>query len=278
MSKLVDKERLSKLAKALDERSKNLVNTETERALAVEQGLRNDLTSEIARATGKERELHAAITEEVATRVSEITRVEDLVNAETERSQQAETGLGQRIDSLNTKVTEVESNYKSEDAKLSGRISVVEELVGVENGEGPSLSERLNIAEEAIEEIVSINEEQATKIQANTTSIDGVKSDLNKEISDRKTAVQEVQASVNTVAQNLADEVENRTQAIQEAKTELETAISTGDAKALKDAKEYADTKIAALVDTAPEALNTLGELAKAIKDHESEYEAYVST
>ena len=47
-------------------------------------------------------------------------------------------------------------------------------------------------------------------------------------------------------------------------------------AKAEADAKAYADEKITALVDSAPDAMNTLGELAKAIKDHTDVYEAYV--
>ena len=48
-------------------------------------------------------------------------------------------------------------------------------------------------------------------------------------------------------------------------------------AKAEKDAKAYADEKIAALVDSAPEAMNTLNELAKAISDHGDVYEGYVA-
>ena len=39
-------------------------------------------------------------------------------------------------------------------------------------------------------------------------------------------------------------------------------------ATALTDAKSYTDTKIAALVDSAPDTMNTLNELATAIKDH----------
>jgi hypothetical protein len=54
----------------------------------------------------------------------------------------------------------------------------------------------------------------------------------------------------------------------------LNTAIAT----AKSDAQKYADDKITALVDSAPAAMNTLNELAKAINDHQDEYEAYVQT
>ena len=48
--------------------------------------------------------------------------------------------------------------------------------------------------------------------------------------------------------------------------------------KAEADAKDYADQQITALVDSAPDAMNTLNELAAAINAHGTEYEAYVAT
>ena len=55
--------------------------------------------------------------------------------------------------------------------------------------------------------------------------------------------------------------------------TTINTAITT----AITDAQSYADQKIAALVDSAPDALNTLNELASAITDHQEIYDAYVT-
>lgn len=52
----------------------------------------------------------------------------------------------------------------------------------------------------------------------------------------------------------------------------LNTAIST----AQTAAQTYADNKIAALVDSAPDAMNTLNELATAINAHQDVYTAYV--
>lgn len=42
--------------------------------------------------------------------------------------------------------------------------------------------------------------------------------------------------------------------------------------------KEYVDTSVANLVNSAPEALNTLGELATALQNHEDEYDALLET
>ena len=58
----------------------------------------------------------------------------------------------------------------------------------------------------------------------------------------------------------------------------LNTAIATAKSGAISESKSYTDTAIANLVDSAPEAMNTLNELAKAIGDHQTEYEAYVAT
>ena len=54
------------------------------------------------------------------------------------------------------------------------------------------------------------------------------------------------------------------------------TTINNSIATAKSDAQKYADNKIAALVDSAPDAMNTLNELANAISDHQDVYDAYV--
>ena len=54
------------------------------------------------------------------------------------------------------------------------------------------------------------------------------------------------------------------------------STINTAISNAQSAAQSYADTKIAALVNSAPEAMNTLKELADAIDAHQDVYEAYV--
>lgn len=55
------------------------------------------------------------------------------------------------------------------------------------------------------------------------------------------------------------------------------TALNTSISSAETRAKNYADQKITALVNSAPTAMDTLGELAKAISDHQDVYDAYVA-
>ena len=60
------------------------------------------------------------------------------------------------------------------------------------------------------------------------------------------------------------------------AATGLYKLIADGDAAVLEAAKQDAADQIAALVDSAPDAMNTLNELAGAIEAHQNVYDAYV--
>lgn len=55
-------------------------------------------------------------------------------------------------------------------------------------------------------------------------------------------------------------------------------AINNADTGILKQAKTYADQKVTDLVNGAPEAMDTLNELASAITNHQTVYDAYVKT
>lgn len=57
-----------------------------------------------------------------------------------------------------------------------------------------------------------------------------------------------------------------------------ESNIAGSIKKAEADAKSYADTKITELVNGAPEAMNTLSELAEAINNNKDIYDAYIDT
>jgi hypothetical protein len=60
------------------------------------------------------------------------------------------------------------------------------------------------------------------------------------------------------------------------AATGLYKKIDDADAQVLSDAKAHAEQKIAELVNSAPEAMNTLKELADAIEAHQDVYDTYV--
>ena len=84
---------------------------------------------------------------------------------------------------------------------------------------------------------------------------------------------------------NIANGIQALEQAVGDAGNDADIAasglyklIADGDADVLEAAKQHADDAIAALVDSAPDTMNTLQELAKAITDHQDVYDAYVET
>ena len=94
----------------------------------------------------------------------------------------------------------------------------------------------------------------------------------------REKADEALQGQINAINSD-AEALEARVKANEDKLAVVQGADSVEGsiAKAEKDAKDYADEKIAALVDSAPEAMNTLNELAKAIKDNKDVYDGYVA-
>ena len=87
-----------------------------------------------------------------------------------------------------------------------------------------------------------------------------------------KDAVDPVQADLDELEAVVGGPAEGENPA-----TGLHKIVADGDAKALQDAKTYTDEQITALVDSAPEAMNTLRELAEEIEAHQDVYDAYVA-
>ena len=74
----------------------------------------------------------------------------------------------------------------------------------------------------------------------------------------------------------IADAVKAEKDRAEDAEAAIRGEFAAADATNLQAAKDYADQKITALVDSAPDAMNTLNELAEAIKGNKDVYDAYV--
>lgn len=93
------------------------------------------------------------------------------------------------------------------------------------------------------------------------------KSDSGHDHNDKYYTETEIDNKINTI---------NTTITTKEAA--LQTSIATNKTSAVTEARSYTDTAISNLVNSAPESLNTLKELADAIELHKDDYEAYVET
>lgn len=221
MAKLVDKERLAKLAKALDDRAKAAVAAEKARAEAAEQALGERIAANEAFVAAQ-----PGVDEAQNNRIKALEDDAPVKQAAIEAAQAAADQAQDEVDAVEERAT-----------ALEGRMDAVEEDVA-----------RLDGAED-------------------------VEGSVKKQIKD---AIDQV----NGAAAGLEERVKANEDDIAEMKAEeakIREDFAAADAQALADAKDYADQQITALVNGAPDAMNTLNELAKAINDNQGVYDAYVA-
>lgn len=222
MSKLVDKERLARLAKALDDRAKAAVaalKQEVDAAQEVQDG--------------------------------RIKANEDAIAA----INHAETGiLAQAKGYADQKDGEMKEYVDQQDGLLDGRIEVLEGII--KGDEGVTFKEIVERLEEAEDAIDVLNGDENVEGSVKKAVVDGI-----NPIDERLTALEA----------EVGDPAKGETPA-----TGMYKVMADADAVALQAAKDYADAEIAALVDSAPEALDTLRELAEAINENKGIYDAWV--
>ena len=335
MSKLVDKERLAKLAKALDDRAKAAVAAEKERALAAEQAIEAKADANAAaieainhaetgilaeaKKYAAEEDAKVAQAAEEARGVLEgrIETLEGIVSGEEGKT------LGQIIEDVagNTAAIEKLNGTAEEEGSVAkkiadaiepvqGEVDAVEGRVAALEADAPVKQAAIEAAQAAankaqgevdavelrVDELEAFVEGHSHEglqgeIDAVELRVDALeafknghshaemeqgiadnKAAIEKEVDDREAAVEAVQGEVDALEAVVGKAAEG-----EEPATGLFLAMEQGDAKALQDAKAYADQQITALVNGAPEAMNTLNELAGAIEAHQDVYDAYVA-
>ena len=223
--------------------------TANEGALAVLNGEEEgSVAKAVADAIAKEVEdRNDAIADESALRVAEEQRIEGLVTAEAERAAGKEGELDAAIKAEAERAGKVEEEIRGEFADADATLHTV-------------------ISKE-IDDDVKAEAERAVAKEGELQAA------IEKEVEDREAAIEDVQGEIDAL-----EVVVGKAKAGEEAATGLFLAVEQGDAKALEDAKKYADEQITALVDSAPDAMNTLNELAAAIGAHQDVYDDYVAT
>ena len=222
MSKLVDKERLARLAKALDDRAKAAVA-----ALKQEVDAKQQLQDTAIQANL------------------------DAINA----INHADTGiLAQAKAHAVEQDNKVREDFAAADNLLNGRIEVLEGIV--KGDEGLTFKEIIERIEDVEDEVDVLNGDE------------NVEGSVKKAVAD---AVNPIDERLTALEAEVGDPAAEGVEA-----TGMYKVMADADAVALQAAKDYADQEIAALVDSAPEALDTLRELAEAINANKDIYDAYV--
>ena len=287
MSKLVDKERLARLATALDQRAKAAVKAEQDRAVGVEEALQADIDAINNPTTG----ILAEAKKHVAEEIKKVNAANEALDGRVGALEQADTEMQAEIDAnkaaigvLNGGADQAGSVAKAvADAKanLQGQI---DNVVAKNNEQNTAIEQAQTQADKGVNDAAAVAA-RATALEAKDVAhegrLDGVEGRLDVLEGDGEGSVAK---AVEDAASNLQGQVDTikgeigKKAAGEQAATGLYKVIADGDAKSLADAKAYADQKITALVNGAPEAMNTLNELAQAITDHQGVYDAYVQT
>ena len=211
---------------------------------AAKQDALDAVAEEAAKAREEEGKLKTAINTlngNAQTAGSVAKAVKDAVDAEAEARTQADNDLSGRI-------AVFEANGAKDVAALTGRVAANEEDIA-----------RLDGAD-------TVQGSVKQQIKAVVDAQAPVDAEQNRRLGVLETAIGQGGSLEARVKAN-----EDKLAVVQGADT-VEGSI----AKAEKDAKAYADQQITALVDSAPDAMNTLNELAKAINDNKGVYDAWV--
>ena len=211
--------------------------------------LQRQITEEIARATGAEGELRTAIDKEVQDRIKAVSDLTKTISDETKRAEGVEAELRGLVDAINNPDTGILAQAKAH----------VAERERVLNGE--------------IGKVKTALEAEVARAQAAETGLQDAINTLNGGEAVEGSVSKKIKDAVDTINGNI-DGVKGRVDAL-----EGQVASIPGSIEAAKnEAKTYAENKIADLVGGAPEAMDTLKELADAIQEHQEVYEGYVQT
>lgn len=223
--------------------------------------------------------------------------VADAVKAEKERAEEVEGDHDSRITAIELVVGE-SGKLAEVEAAANANAEAIEILKGGEDVDG-SVAKAVKVAKDAADAadgkavaaqadvdavgviLNGIEGQQVgliARVEANEEAIEILNGGEDVEDSVKK-QIKDAIDEVNQAADGLADRVETVEGFVAgyEAKeTKVREDFAAADATNLQAAKDYADQQITALVDAAPEAMNTLNELAQAIKGNEDIYKAYV--
>ena len=240
-------------------------------AAAKDTALHTDITKEIGEAkTALQGEIAekadaTAMSEQLATKAAQAD-----LTAEVTRAKAAEKANADAIAIIRGEEN-VEGSIKKalKDAKDDAKAKYATK------GDLSGVSSRVGTAESDIDKIeVALGKDAQGNIKSVDTRIQeavsgvtgGALKDAQDDIAGLKTRMGTAEGKISAVESKAAAN-----------QTAIE-AINNADTGILKQAKTYADQKVTDLVNGAPEAMDTLNELAQAITDHQGVYEAYVKT
>ena len=185
--------------------------------------------------------------------------------------------MQQSVQDLAGLVTAEENARKAEDQRIVGLINALQADVDQNELDCDAAVEAEKVRAEAAEKVLREGLAKEVEDRAAAVSAEAkLREDADKGLDARLKSVEEmVGLESGEAGESLSDRVaanEAKLAGLEEGCDTVQAAID----KAEADAKAHAEQKIADLIDSAPDAMNTLNELAKAIKDNKDVYDGYV--
>jgi hypothetical protein len=274
-------------ADAEEKRIVGLVETEKGRAEAAELKLTQDLAKEVedrGKAVQDLSDKHDQEMEAAAEQVGkDLAALKEELQGEIDADVAAEAKLREDADkALDERVKPLEAHVAAQpgvDAEQDRRIKALEDDAPIKQA---AIEAAQAAADQAQEEVDIVEgralalEGRAEALEEDVARLDGavdVEGSVKKQIKDAVDAINaDAEALEARVKANEDDIVEMKAEEVK-----IREDFAAADAQVLADAKAHAEQKIADLVDSAPDAMNTLNELAKAINDNKGIYDAYVT-
>ena len=185
------------------------------------------------------------------------------------------TDIQDAVNSLNGLVSAEQSAREKEDQRLAGLINDLQADVDQNELDCDAAVEAEKVRAEAAEKV--LREDLAQEVQDRKDAVSAeakLREDADKGLDARLKSVEEmVGLESGEAGESLSDRVAANEAKLQGLKKDtVQAAIDQAEA----DAKAHAEQKIADLVDSAPDAMNTLNELAEAINANKDVYDGYV--
>ena len=202
---------------------------------------------------------------------------ESITSLKTELQAEIDSDVSVETNRATAKEAELDAAIKAEAQTARAAEKVVSDEIAKQKDadQAGTLANKIAANATAIEKEATDRAAADSALAGRLNVIEGTgEGSVKKALQDAKDYADEKIQEVNGAAEGLGERVEAN-----EAKlTGLEKATVKAEIEAAQAAAEkHADDAITALVDSAPEAMNTLNELAKAIKDNKDIYDGYIA-
>lgn len=256
-----------------DAEVKEAIENEIKRATAAEKVISDNLDAEVTRATDKENAIEA----KVDTNTTAIADLSDKLEAETNRAKGEEDAIKALITTNTSDIADIANDLTSEIARAKAEEGRIENITSVN---ASNITSEVARAKQVEADITASLQQLKTTVQTkdneHTTAINDLQTALQSEVSRSTTKDAEIDGkldiingdsnTIGSISHSLADSKHYTDDEI----AKLKTSVSGDVENSLKNyaTKAEVDSRIETLIGTAPEALDTLGEIADKLNDN----------